>query len=193
MVNLLWKKYFAVHHGGPPPATLGHRESRLRCDLGARRRRAKHVPIENHGTLWHPMRGTEQWEYAVRGATRQRFPWGDEDPRPERARVSCHHWRTTYNLNELPLAEVNEQLGLSPFGLRHTAGNVWQWCRDSYDPQFYSMEAAVRENPVCRSPTEVRSDRGGSWIGPPDLARSSYRRGRPPLARGRCRSSTRCR
>ena len=49
-----------------------------------------------------------------------------------------------------------------------------------------SEEQASRSNPRNDSPTLVRSERGGSWIGPGDLARSSYRRGRLPHARGRC-------
>ena len=32
----------------------------------------------------------------------------------------------------------------------------------------------------------TRSERGGSWVGPANLCRSSFRRGRPPRARGRC-------
>ena len=38
----------------------------------------------------------------------------------------------------------------------------------------------------CLWPTKARSERGGSWVGPADLCRSSFRRGRPPGARGRC-------
>ncbi len=187
-------------------------------------RRVEHAPIKKRGSVWEPVRGTEQWpvvlvswyganayslwangldwrddatdlsclpseaqwEYAARGATRRRFPWGDEDATPERARVACHRWRQRYSLQDLPLADVNEQLGLSPFGLRHMAGNVWHWCRDDYDPAFYAADTARQTNAVCRGSTGVKSERGGSWIGPADLARSSYRRGRPPLARGRC-------
>ena len=65
-------------------------------------------------------------------------------------------------------------------------GNVWQWCRDWYSETFYDRGDAVETNPVNRWPTGIRSERGGSWVGPADLCRSSYRRGRPPLARGRC-------
>ena len=84
------------------------------------------------------------------------------------------------------MADVNAESGMSPFGLHHMAGNVWQWCRDWYDDAFYTRPEAGRANPVNLTPTTARSERGGSWIGPADLCRSSFRRGRPPAARGRC-------
>lgn len=84
------------------------------------------------------------------------------------------------------MADVNAELGMSPFGLHHMAGNVWQWCRDWYSPGFYTTLAASAPNPVNREPSRIRSERGGSWIGPGFLCRSSYRRGRVPSAKGRC-------
>lgn len=127
-----------------------------------------------------------QWEYAARGAHFQMFPWGDTAPSHEQMTYGLHRRAMTYTAETLPLAGVNEQLGMSPFGLHHMAGNVWQWCSDWYDERFYSKPAARAANPVNRIPNQVRSERGGSWIGPAELCRSSYRRGRPPSARGRC-------
>jgi len=92
----------------------------------------------------------------------------------------------TYRADTLPMADVNEPLGVSQFGLHHMAGNIWQWCRDWYDAAFYQRAEATAANPVNRTPTQVRSERGGSWVGPAELCRSSYRRGRPIAARGRC-------
>jgi acyl carrier protein len=127
-----------------------------------------------------------QWEYAARGPRRQRYPWGEVPPSQERLRYGQHRRAATYRAETMPMAGVNEPLGVSPFGLHHMAGNVWQWCRDWYDASFYASPEASRGNPLNRSPSGVRSERGGSWVGPAQLCRSSYRRGRPPLARGRC-------
>ena len=92
----------------------------------------------------------------------------------------------TYLVQTLPMAAVNELLGMSPFGLHHMAGNVRQWCRDWYDENFYCRAEASLPNPLNQTPGNVRSERGGSWIGPSSLCRSSYRRGSPPTARGPC-------
>ncbi len=127
-----------------------------------------------------------QWEYAARGAVYHEFPWGDDPPAFDRLRFDQHFKGATYEVETLPMANVNDPLGMSPFGLHHMAGNVWQWCRDWYDDTFYTRPEATRPNAVNRTPGKVRSERGGSWIGPASLCRSSYRRGRPPRARGRC-------
>jgi acyl carrier protein len=127
-----------------------------------------------------------QWEYAARGTDCRRFPWGGAPPSPERMRYACHQPGDGHAADTLPMAGVNDLLGVSPFGLHHMAGNVWQWCRDWYGDDFYRRPDASRPNPENRVPSGVRSERGGSWVGPAELCRSSYRRGRAPLARGRC-------
>jgi acyl carrier protein len=127
-----------------------------------------------------------QWEYAARGPEPRRYPWGDAPPTPERLRVARHVPGTAYAVDDLPAADVSARLGLSPFGLHHMAGNVWQWCRDWYAGDFYHRPEASARDAQNEQPTGVRSERGGSWVGPAELARSSYRRGRPPGASGRC-------
>lgn len=127
-----------------------------------------------------------QWEYAARGTKSQTFPWGNEPPSQDKLRYGFHRKSVTYEVTELPLADVNAKLGMSPFGLHHVAGNVWQWCRDYYDDNFYQTPEASQRNAVNQGVTPIRSERGGSWVGPGELCRSSYRRGRTPLARGRC-------
>ena len=127
-----------------------------------------------------------QWEYAARGAMYRLFPWGVAPPDDDRMRYGRHRRGDTYCPDTMPMAAVNDMLGMSPFGLHHMAGNVWQWCRDWYDRGFYRTPEATRANAVNAVVSGVRSERGGSWVGPAELCRSSYRRGRPPAARGRC-------
>lgn len=49
-------------------------------------------------------------------------------------------------------------------------------------PMVYQHSASFYQLPQG----DAKSERGGSWVGPCDLARSSYRRGRIPEAKGRC-------
>lgn len=127
-----------------------------------------------------------QWEYAARGPEFQLYPWGNEPADDSRMIFGKHSAHERYAVSSLPLAAVHSVSGTSPFGLHHMAGNVWQWCRDWYDPDFYSKPESSERNAMNRVATGIRSERGGSWVGPADLCRSSYRRGRAPHARGRC-------
>lgn len=127
-----------------------------------------------------------QWEYAARGPEARLYPWGDDDPTPDRLCCALADPGQELPPAALPLADVNAKLGLSPFGCRHMAGNVWNWCRDYYSADFYARPDATIPNPLNRHATPTRSERGGSWVGPAFLCRTSYRRGRAPEAKGRC-------
>jgi sulfatase modifying factor 1 len=131
-----------------------------------------------------------QWEYAARGSVARDFPYGQEPPQSVRAvdtgLVARHTPHAVYEADTLPAAPVCERRGMSPFGLHHMAGNVWQWCRDWYAPDFYQFPEAQMTDAQNAETSGIRSERGGSWVGPKELARPSYRRGRPPAVRGRC-------
>ncbi len=117
-----------------------------------------------------------QWEYAAEGA------FGD----PPLIQAGLHQRGATYPDGVLPIVDVHQRLGVSKFGLRHMSGTVWQWCSDWFDPNFYRTPEAMGSDPANRQQTAIRSERGGSWVGPIQLCRPTYRRGRNPTARGRC-------
>lgn len=128
-----------------------------------------------------------QWEYAARGRSVKNFPWGDDDATPALLQVN---WKGMVQndiaLKDFSLVDVNVELGVSAFGLRHMAGNVWHWCRDTFDFNFYANSDSCKPNAWNCADGDLKSERGGSWVGPACLARSSYRRGRTADAKGRC-------
>ncbi len=117
-----------------------------------------------------------QWEYAAEGAFDEK----------ERVYAGIHRRGETYEAGGLPMPCVQQAFGQSKFGLRHMSGTVWHWCCDWFSPELYSSDAATPLDPVSEVETGRRSERGGSWVGPLELCRPSYRRGRHPDARGRC-------
>lgn len=153
-----------------------------------------------NGRPWHGYKEAEssclpseaQWEYAARGAQPSNFPWGDEPASAALLNVRWDPWPLDLEVTKLrpqdfPLTDVNCQLGVSPFGIRHMAGTVWQWCRDTFRPDYYGTPEATQADACCLGVAEEpKGERGGSWVGPPALARSSYRRGRPAHAKGPC-------
>jgi formylglycine-generating enzyme required for sulfatase activity len=96
-----------------------------------------------------------EWEYAARGNSGHRFPWGNQALTPDRANTfgEGDGWEFTAPVGSYPQ-------GASPFGLLDMAGNVSEWTADSYGA--YGSEPVA--NPQ-RSGSEGsrRVLRGGNW------------------------------
>lgn len=94
-------------------------------------------------------------EWAARGGTETRYPWGDEP------------W--TEGVHGLGPAggDRPHPVGTTPpnrFGLFHMSDNVHEWCRDWYSPKAYaSFEGEPAESPEYSEETPRRASRGGSW------------------------------
>ena len=92
-----------------------------------------------------------EWENAARGTDQRNYPWGNEIPTSEHC-----------NFNG-PLLPVGQYIpkGDSPYGCTDMAGNVWEWCNDLYDADYYSISPA--NNPQGSTNGVYRVIRGGSW------------------------------
>ena len=107
-----------------------------------------------------------EWEYAARGRLAgQKYPWGDTIT-PANANYGEHVGDTT------PVG----QYAANGYGLYDMSGNVWEWCLDAYDADFYAashnsqnpLAGAATIKEILDTFTSIPTDpsrvlRGGSW------------------------------
>jgi formylglycine-generating enzyme required for sulfatase activity len=107
-----------------------------------------------------------EWEYASRGGLpAARYPWGDE-------LLDSGRWRTNIWQGRFPVENTVEDgwqttapvRSFQPngFGLWQTVGNVWEWCSDRYDPNYYAR--SPRHDPRGPEQGAARVIRGGSYL-----------------------------
>jgi len=105
-----------------------------------------------------------EWEKAARGTDGRLWPWGNEwDVKKVNSWESGLHKPT-------PVGKYPK--GASPYGIMDVAGNVWEWCADRYDPEYYSHIALV--NPKSEI-GETYTLRGGAWNGNAAVVRCAVR------------------
>ncbi len=107
-----------------------------------------------------------EWEFAARGGlVGKRYSWGDE-LRPEGKPVA-NWWQGHFPdqntgedgyIRRSPVASFRA----NGYGLYDMAGNVWEWCSDWYQDDFYMQTA--RDNPTGPAAGKERVIRGGSWM-----------------------------
>ena len=111
-----------------------------------------------------------EWEYAARGITDRKYPWGDQSP--EEVKIP---YGVIWNGKRNYQAVGSNPSSASPFGIMDLGGNVAEWVFDFYDPWYYSKQESTQPNP--RGPQEgfYHVVRGGSNQDAPFYFRSSFR------------------
>jgi len=106
-----------------------------------------------------------QWEKAARGALSQKtFPWGDTAP-GNRCNYSGYAGALLETMPDFDgqgrgTIQV-ESLNTNYYGMYNIAGNVWEWCNDWYQRNYYDVSPS--ENPLGPESGEEKVIRGGAW------------------------------
>jgi formylglycine-generating enzyme required for sulfatase activity len=118
-----------------------------------------------------------EWEYAARGGQQQQiYPWGDEPVNEGKPKANSWEgnfpYQNTKKDHYLRCAPV-QSYAPNAYGLSDMAGNVWEWCSDWYDANYYQQfEAGPARNPVgpeksfdpLEPYTPKKVVRGGSFL-----------------------------
>ena len=137
-----------------------------------------------------------EWEKAARGGSvASTYPWGNLTPTGNQCNFAdknlTHYWWADKKADDgytftAPVGRYPE----NGYGLFDMAGNVWEWCLDEYDADYYAISQV--DNPfsgtntpqqISESFETVKSNRvlrGGSWLVTAANVRSSTRFFLPP-------------
>ena len=112
-----------------------------------------------------------EWEYAARGGLhRQKYPWGNNI-----SPADANYGNVDLDVVGIDTSAVGQYVA-NGYGLYDMAGNVYEWCLDAYDADFYA-ESHNSRNPIAGGETlqwildnftsiptnPSRVLRGGSW------------------------------
>jgi serine/threonine-protein kinase len=106
-----------------------------------------------------------EWEKAAGGTDGRKWPWGNEPPTDKLCNFNRNVGDTT------PVGNYPD--GASLYGALDMAGNVWEWCHDNFEENYYA--SSPKANPPGPKPIGTKALRGGSWYNTARSPRVRYR------------------
>jgi len=152
---------------------------------------SKYIPGDNHPAVWvswedaaaycawlsektglHFKLPTEaQWEKASRGTDSRKYPWGNFQPSGKTVNAADKQLSLKEKAGwadkdtddgyayTAPVGSYPD--GASPYGVLDMSGNVWDWCRDWFENEYYIN--SPKKNPTGPKRGRYHVVRGGSW------------------------------
>ncbi len=115
-----------------------------------------------------------EWEYAARSGGKIE-KWAGTSNELD---LGDYAW---YKNNSQGVTHSMGQKKPNGLGLYDMTGNLWEWCQDWYDENYY--QRSPRGDPGGPASGSYRVLRGGSWLTPARNARAAYRYGLDPADR----------
>ncbi len=132
------------HHYDCPVETVSWNDAMEFCDVFSKKHNINvRLPYE------------AEWEYACRAGSTTNYYWGNED---ELSIVNEYVW---FGKNA---GGKTQPVGIKKpnnWGIHDMNGNVWEWCMDWYDENYYSSGQKI--NPHGPDTGTYKVLRGGSW------------------------------
>ena len=119
-----------------------------------------------------------EWEYACRAGTTTVYQFGDNA-----APLGEYAWfrDNAYDVDQRYAHRVRQKKP-NPFGLYDMHGNVWEWCSDWYEEDYYKTSPLA--DPMGPPTASARVYRGGGWGCIARYCRSAIRNRSAPADRG---------